>query len=161
MKKIDLAFSPEGDLLLGPPRIDSDGAILYRHPDGSITTEEGLNGKVLYDFAYVRNRDALRQNIMNRLKSDNPDWYHHSKIGGNLSDLIGEPNTKETGDLGATYIYNSLTYSNLVSPYVLSVRPVPINSNEILFLITIDMGTEESYKLPVVFNLERGLKEVE
>lgn len=158
--KIDFAFSEDGDIVLGLPRLDADGDILYLHKDGTIDKFQGEDGRELLDFAYRRNRDAYKQIILNRLKTDAPDWYHHPQMGGNLSDLIGEANTRETAARGARYIVDALTYENFLNPHQVLVRPVPISHEEILFVITIHLDDNDPFQLPLVFNLTHGLKEV-
>ena len=78
-----------------------------------------------------------------------------------LSDLVGEPNTKETALRGAEYIEQALTYKGFLSPADFSIRPVPISEQEILYLLTIHLPDEDEFKLPLVFDVHRGLKEVD
>lgn len=161
--KIDFAFSEDGDLILGLPKLNDGGKILYRHKDGTMDTIQYRGtekGKEVLDLAYTRGKDAVQQIVMNRLKTEAPDWYHHPSMGGNLTDLIGEQNTKETAMLGVNYIMDALTYGGLFSASQVGIRPVPVNAEEILFSITIQLDGNEPYRLPLVFNLNHGLKEV-
>jgi hypothetical protein len=160
---IDFAFSEDGDILLGAPKLDTNGNLLYLHADRTIDVEQyqnGVQGKTIQDMAYSLGRDALRQVIINRLKTDAPDWFHYPTMGGNLTDLIGEPNTKDTGQRGVVMITEVLTYGNLLDAANLSIRAVPVNSEDILFLITVKTKDNDVFKLPIVFNLNHGLKEV-
>lgn len=163
MAKIDFAMTPEGDLDFGAPQTDENGNVLYLHFDLTVTTDQyknGILGKPMREMAYVIGRDAWKQIIYNRLRTDAPSWYHHPRMGGNLTDLIGEPQTEATGILGVKYIINALTYEGLFTMAQISVRATPINSTEIVFFIDIDIDDGEPYRLPVVFNLDYGLKEV-
>lgn len=162
MAKIDFSLTDDGDLLLGAPRLNDDNKVLYYHRNGTVTVDpyqDGLAGTQIKDLSYKIGRDAWHQIIVNRLKTDAPDWYHHPTMGGNLTDLVGEPQTKDTGLLGAQYIVNALTYGGLLSATQVSVRPTPINENEIMFLITLDINDSEPYRMPLIFNLNYGLKE--
>lgn len=77
-------------------------------------------------------------------------------MGGNLTDLIGEQNTREVGQRGAASIFEALTYDGLYSRPDVSVRPVPINAQSILFMIEINSyGSLNRY--PFIFELEKGL----
>lgn len=158
--KIDWGLTDDGDLQLGAPKLTEDGLKLYKHGDGSIDTEIGFDGRELRDVALSKGISAERQNIMSRLKTDSPDWFHHPNMGGNLSDLIGEPNTKRTGQRGAILIETALTYRGLYDINQVNVRPVPVSEKEIMFLVTISKYRKEPYQIPVVFNLEHGLLKI-
>lgn len=161
MQGFDFAMTNEGDLQLGTEKINDQGEILYRQADGSISTVYQEGSTSVQDMAILRGKQALKQNIYNRLRTDNPDWYHHLNIGANLTDLIGEHNTKETADRGAAYISAALTYKGLLQHGQFSIRTIPISANEIMFLLTVTIEDEEEFRLPLVFNLHRGLKEVD
>jgi hypothetical protein len=158
--RVDWAFTDDGDLALGEPQLDSNGLKLYKHMNGSIDTVKGMDGKEIRDLALSLSSSAEKQIIMNRLKTDAPDWFHHPAMGGNLSDLVGEPNTKDTGFRGATLIKAALTYDNLYSASQVDVRPIPISQIEMMFFITITKYQAEPYQLPLVFNLEHGLLKI-
>lgn len=157
MAKFDWEFSEDGDLVLGDPLVDDNGQVLYKQPDGAISIEQGENGKQIRDISWVYHLDAEKQVIMNRLRTDSPDWYHHPRMGGNLSDLIGEPNTRETAQRGVKYIMDALTYGGLYHYTQLTIRPIPISQSELLFMIDIAKIERNIVRLPIVFNLEHGL----
>jgi hypothetical protein len=157
MAKIDWSFTEDGDIMLGEPQTDTDGKILYKHKDGSVDTEKGEDGKEIRDLDVSYDLDAEKQTIFNRLRTDSPDWYHYPTMGGNLTDLIGEPNTRETGNKGAALITAALTYGGLYSATQVNVRAVPISQNELLFLIEISKTLTGVFRLPLTFNLETGL----
>jgi hypothetical protein len=162
MAKMDWSFTEDGDIALGAPKVNENNQILYLHDDDVVDTNKvrgGKEGKLIRDLSYVAGKAARKQVIFNRLKTDDPDWYHHPGMGGNLTDLIGEPNTRETGELGVQYITRSLTYHSFLSATQLSVRAVPISEEEIVFFITILLDDDEPYRLPITFNLTHGLKE--
>lgn len=163
MSKIDFGFSEDGDLVLGGAKTDSTGALLYIYSDGTISTEplrNGIEGKLIRELSYTYDRKAYKQIILNRLKTDAPDWFHYPSMGGNLTDLIGEPNTRETGALGVELITTALTYGGLFTRQELNVRAVPISEQEIMFVIQVVTAQDEPYRLPLVFNLNHGLREV-
>jgi hypothetical protein len=78
-------------------------------------------------------------------------------MGGNLTDLIGEPNTRDTANKGVAYIEDALTFNQLYDSSQVSVRPIPISQNEILFVIEISRLLTGVFRLPLIFNLETGL----
>lgn len=152
-----------GDLVLGGEKRNDFHELMYVYPNGTQSTSpeiDGVAGKIVRDLAYVTDRDALKQIVMNRLNTQAPDWYHHPNMGGNLTDLIGEPNNRATADLGAVYIIQALTYDRLFDRTQIIVRPVPINKDEILFMVTLYIQDDTTFQLPLVFNLNYGIKEV-
>jgi hypothetical protein len=157
MANLDMFFTEDGDIELGVRRVDAQGQVLYLHEDGTIDTVRGTDGKEIRDIALSRGQNTDKQVIMNRLKTDAPDWFHHTSMGGNMSDLIGEPNTRETGEKGVANIIAALTYRNFLHPTELNVKPVPISQEEILFVITVSRVREQAYRLPLVFNLTHGI----
>lgn len=157
MVKVDWTFTEDGDLALGEPKLDENGEILYIHEDGTVDTDKREDGREIRDIGTVFDIEAEKQTIFNRLRTDSPDWYHHPNMGGNLTDLIGEPNTRETASKGITYIMNALTYKNLYTADQLSIKPVPISLEEIVFIIDIVKFGSKVTRLPLVFNLQSGL----
>lgn len=155
MERIDWSFTADGDLAVGNPRTNEEGEILYKHLNNQVDTEMGEDGRVVRDLALVRDLEAEKQMVLNRLRTDAPDWYHHPGMGGNLSDLIGEPNTRATGMAGARAIETALTYEGLYNLQSINVRPVPISQDTLLFMIDI-YKSSEVVRLPLAFNLESG-----
>jgi phage baseplate assembly protein W len=101
--------------------------------------------------------NVTKQTIRNRLKTDAPDWFHHPKMGGNLSDLIGEPNTRATGEKGVQLIKEAISYASYINIDKINVRPVPVSSATILFYIEIKDSTELNLEYPVLFDLDHGI----
>lgn len=157
MVKVDWAFTEDGDLALGEPQLDVSGETLYIHLDGTLDTDKREDGKELRDIGLVEDLDADKQVILNRLRTDSPDWYHHPTMGGNLTDLIGEPNTRETASIGVSYITAALTYDKLYDNTQLVVRGIPLSPEEIVFMIEIIKYGNRVTRLPLVFNLQKGL----
>lgn len=155
--KKDWTFSEDGDLVLGNSKVDTDENILYRHSDGTIDTDQRDDGREIKDLDTSSDLEAEKQIIFNRLRTDAPDWYAYPTMGGNLTDLIGEPNTQKTGGKGAAYIQAALTFNNLYDSSQVNVRPVPISQNELLFMIEISRPVTGVFRLPLTFNLVTGL----
>lgn len=157
----DWGFTADGDLALGAPKVNEDGDTLFLHPDGTVSTDDVEGAVYVRDIPLVRNQDELQQLITNRLRTDAPDWYHHPNMGGNLSDLIGEPNTRATGDMGVQRIREALTYRGLMQGENLHVRPVPISPHELLFVITVsDSNGRTMTRIPLTFHLQHGIQGV-
>jgi hypothetical protein len=133
--------NPGGDLELAAPTIDE-------------------NGDQIVDLALSYGQDVIKQIVYARIKTQAPDWFIHPKLGGNLEDLIGEPNTRETAEKGIKLITNALKYDNFLEDSDFTVRVVPINKDEILFVIRI-LNLSEEILIPIQFSYNYGMKLVE
>lgn len=153
--KVDFRFSAEGDLELGSPSFNEFGELLYIDAVGNIGTEES-EGELVRDIPLQVSILSEKQIILNRLRTDNPDWLLHPNIGADLSELIGLPNTRKTGEMGVQLIRTCLTHDGFINNEDLEVGRVPVSSEEILFRITIKRRTKDLV-LPVLLNLEHGL----
>lgn len=153
--KVDFRFTADGDLELGSPSFDENDNLLYINLAGDISTDD-TEGELIRDIPLQVSYLSDKQVILNRLRTDNPDWFLHQEIGADLSELVGLPNTRETGLKGKDLIEKSLTGDNFVLPKDLTVRPIPISSSEILFYISVSRLTGDLV-IPVLFNLEHGI----
>ncbi|MES9681813.1 hypothetical protein ABWK22_02610 [Gottfriedia acidiceleris] len=153
--KVDFRFTADGDLELGSPSFNEFGELLYINSIGEISTDD-TDGEMIRDVPLQVSYLSEKQVIKNRLQTDNPDWLLHPEIGADLSELIGLPNTRETGELGKSLIEKSLTDDGFISKGDLDVRPVPVSSSEILFYLTVKRKAGDLV-MPVLFNLEHGL----
>lgn len=93
------------------------------------------------------------QMVMSRVKTSNPDWFHHPRIGADLEELYGEPCTRETAQKGIDQITTSLTYDGYFLPSQVQVEAVPHNDSIDYFISVIDSDTKE----PVVLYLNLPL----
>jgi len=157
MASYDWKLTEDGDLDVGTLETDEDGNQYYIGLDREMTTEWEEESKEVRDIGFVFDIDTEAQLIKNRLKTENPDWYHHMGIGANLSDLIGLPNTRETAQLGIENITISLMYKGLYNRSQINVQATPISFTQILFTIEIEKFNNRIVQLPVVFDLETGV----
>ena len=156
MIRRDFRFSEDGDIQLGAPRTNTAGEILYVDAFGEESTDPS-SGQMIRDIALHVEENVLKQTSRNRLKTDAPDWFHHPLLGGNLSDLIGESNTRATGEKGVQLIIDALTYEDYFSLDQLNVRAVPVNASTILFYVEVKETTDIGMEYPVLFDLDSGL----
>lgn len=159
---IDFGLSDEGDLVLGEQLTDTEGNLLYHDPTklGSYTTEPNENTIPIRDIGIRYGDEAEIQAIAARLRTENPDWVLHDGIGADLSDLIGEPNTRETAELGKEKIIQSLTYEGSWREEELDVRAVPYSQESILFVVKLLKEGRNYLRYPLLFNLEVGLVDI-
>ena len=109
------------------------------------------------DLSYSSGPDFILQSVNNRLRTQSPDWYTYPHLGANLEDFIGEPNTRETAESIITNIRYTLTYDRLVSEEDLEVDVIPVNINEVVVYVSINMGYYGSYSIPLRFSLLEGV----
>ena len=115
--------------------------------NGDIVLKDG-------DFDITKGTESLEQDVYNRAKTNNPDWYLHDGIGADLEDLRGEPNTREVGERGASSLFSALTYGDRINAYDVKVRPVPTKANEITLYTFINTGESKPLMMPFKVNLE-------
>lgn len=122
---IDFYFSSAGDLAL-----DSSGDIA--------STE----GDMLLSF---------KQEVFNRIRSEFQDWALHPWIGAGLNEIIGEPNSRETAEVGKEKIINSLTIGAFVVADDVNIKYMPVTHDSIMYVIKIDVEpTEENGYVDIV-----------
>lgn len=153
--KVDFRFTDEGDLELGSPEYDKFDQLLYVDSVGDTSTEPG-DGELIRDIPLQVSYMSDKQVILNRLKTDNPDWLIHPEIGADLVELVGEPNTRETALKGVELIRNSLCNDGFLDWDDVEVKPVPISPSEILFYLKITFRSEVMV-LPILYDIEHGL----
>jgi len=105
--------------------------------DGDLVIQNG-------DLALTSNgAQEKQQMIMCRVRTNNPDWFHHPYIGADLDDLYGEPCTRETAQKGIEQITKALTSDGYISRDNLIVEAVPGYKEINFFIYTLDTETEE------------------
>lgn len=153
--KVDWRFTKDGDLELGSPKTNEDGELLYVTVEGIETTDETL-GVLIRDIPHHVSHNSEKQVIINRLRTESDEWYHHPEIGPSLSQLKGEPNTRETGQLGADLIVECLTKDGFLKKEDVKVRATPLDLQTILFYITITRPYT-TIKLAMGYELTHGI----
>ena len=88
---------------------------------------------------------SFKQEVRNRVKSDFRDWAVHPWIGAGLTEIVGEPNSKETAEIGKEKILNSLTTGAFVAAQDVNITYMPVSKDAIVYIIKIDIEpTEEN-----------------
>jgi len=108
---IDLEFTWDGDYA-----IDDDGDIR----DTS------------YDYL-----QSIRNEVANIVRSELLDWEREPTIGANLSDFLGEPNTREMGQLIQDRVKTALIAAGIVLSEDVSVRVIPVGVYKVMIAISI------------------------
>ncbi len=121
--------------------------------DGDISLISRDEGK---DISITSRHNVVKQNVMCRLFTQNPDWYTYPRLGANLEDFLGEPNTERVANQIKENIIRALTFDNFIRLSDLDIYPLPINESQIIFYITIDQEAESPISIPVPFSLDEG-----
>jgi len=122
---------------------------IHLNLDGDI--EIGHDG----DIKYSTDDDVLVENVIFRLKTYKGDYKLEPACGANLEDIIGEPNTKETGDLVTMQVTEALTHDGFFSPDDFTIRAVPISNTEIMIAIVL-RGEHGNYTITASLDLKTG-----
>jgi hypothetical protein len=131
--KVDIAVSASGDLVL-----DSNT-----------------------DFLTYRGKNVLKQDIAFRLRTDPGGFVPHADLGAGLSDLIGEPNTRENAKIGESKIRTSLISDGMVGNTDLYVRGVPVSQEAVMYYVFVNNGENQLNVTPeVIFEMNNGLTNI-
>ncbi|MGL4820212.1 MAG: hypothetical protein ACRC5C_09545 [Bacilli bacterium] len=155
MLEFDFAFK-DGDLVADTPKTDREGNLIYVDVDGEETTFGQPGMQLVRDISLAGGTQVEKQIIINRIMTENPDWLHHKSIGADLVELIGMPNTRETGQIGIEKIKDCLTKDGFLKEEQMDIRCVPVNGETILFKIEIRKEWE-TIQLFFEYNIELGL----
>jgi len=71
------------------------------------------------------------------VKADLLDWELEPTLGTNLSDFVGEANTRENGEAIEDRVRISLIDSGIVSPEDLFVRVIPLSIHRVMISIAV------------------------
>lgn len=117
--------------------------------DGDLIIKDG-------DFDVVLNADCTAQGAYCRLKSSDPEWYQEA-IAANLEDILGKPNSKETGAEGERLIRAALLADDLISAEDLYVQAIPVDRETLIFFVYFKPDTlSEPLGFEVQLNLSAG-----
>ena len=125
---------------------------MYREKDIKFSKEGDIKFKD-GDFDVTKGTESLEQDVNNRSRTNNPDWYLHDGIGADTEDLRGKANTRETSNMGSENIFSALTYDDRILPQDLEVKPVPTAANEITFYTFIRTGEIKPLLIPLKVDL--------
>lgn len=111
----DVSFSMEGDIEL---------------------TEDG-------DFKLATPMETIKQDIFNRINTNNPDWFRYPHIGANLEDIFGKDNKFETAEEAINKAEKALTHDDRFNEGDINVDAVPTGADTIELFVFINTGIRE------------------
>ena len=145
----DLAITDDGDLILETETDDLGNPILF---DEQTMADFKLSSVTFADIP------TLKQNIMTRIKTLNPEMEFDPEIGADLSTFIGLPNDRESGRLIEEAIISVLTFDGMIAPEDLSVRAVPVDLTEMLIRIEVRVTSgQQALILNIPFSTVKGI----
>lgn len=92
---------------------------------------------------------SLENEIQSIVKSSTGDWFLHPARAADLSDYVGEPNTRKTGEVIQDRVKAALINSGVVQPHDLSVRVVPVGYHEVMIRISVNAISTPNNRLVV------------
>lgn len=99
---------------------------------------------------------SIEHEIQTIIKSEHFDWQKEPSLGANLSDFVGEPNTRETGQAITNRVRSAILDAGIVHPSDLAIRVVPLNIYQVAILVSIAAVIHDGNRLtvsePVVIN---------
>jgi hypothetical protein len=120
---IDFKWTWDGDYVLGQ--------------DGDIA-DSGSSGDYL---------ESLITEVHTVLRSEFGDWQYDPNLGTNLSDFVGEPNSRENGQQIEQRIQSRLVAAQLLRPEDVIVKVIPTGKHEIFVTITVNATSTPLNKL--------------
>jgi phage baseplate assembly protein W len=128
-----------------------DGLLdLFADGDGDIAISAGGDLKV------VRESEVVAQEVIFRLKTVRGDWQLKPDCGADLELLIGQPNSPQTGARMEAQIARALTHDGFLGGELKTIRAVPVNRDQILGLVQIELG-DQIINQTVELDLREGL----
>lgn len=93
-------------------------------------------------------RDLLQQAYI-RVLTDVEDYLLYPELGASLSELIGMPQSPQTGAYGVALIESALNREGVFTGRSFSVTPIPTGPQSIRFDIKVSTGTRNFVTLSV------------
>lgn len=139
-KKKDIAITDNGEL--------------------ATTISHDEEGNELKDLSLVFNTGAVKQSVNVRLKTNIREFLLHPNVGNELSNIVGERNTRETAELGRQYLINAITKYNYIERETLSITAIPSDEKTIIYTIQIYNEPHNSISFVLEIDLEDGIRRV-
>ena len=95
------------------------------------------------------------QEIKTRIHSDLYDWRLHPHIGAALSELIGEPNTRDLAEQGKARMISALVRDGFIAKRYIRINYTPIDRHHLMYRLTItvpDMTGAEKIELNLLLD---------
>lgn len=85
--------------------------------------------------------ESFRNDIRDIVKSEFGDWEKDATLGGNLSDFLGLPNTRQTAIDIQDRIKSRIVSTGLIASSDITVRVVPVHIHQIMLVITASVNS--------------------
>ena len=97
---------------------------------------------------------ALIQVVVDRLQSEENDWFLYPEKGAGLNAVVGQRNTAEAGREVQRRIQSTLLYGGLLKPTEFSVNVVPISETQIMAVVSLNPpGSTEAILIPFSYDM--------
>lgn len=115
---------------------------------------------VLKDFSLISNVDEASQLINTRLKTNLKEFFLHPNIGNGLVNIIGKRNTRETAEIGKTYIIDSIIKENYIQPKDIEISYMPTDERTLIYIIKILIDNFNYVSVVLEVDLQEGIRRV-
>lgn len=100
---------------------------------------------------------CLVQQILTRVMSNKGDWDLQSSLGCDVSNFLGQPNTRVTGQRLQERIVSELTREGLITPSALRVDVVPTGKSSVeIFIQVAPPGSRQAVRLSFGYDLSEN-----
>lgn len=95
------------------------------------------------DFKLATPKETATQDVINRVKTNDPDWYRYPNIAANLEDIFGKDNTFETGQEAIDKVERALTKDGRFSSGDLNIDIIPTEEDTLELFVFVKLGSTE------------------
>jgi hypothetical protein len=109
------------------------------------------------DLRLTDGADWLGREFLKRLRTNNPEWWHHPGIGAGLELHMGSPNTRNTANAIKADIESALQDPELVGSDRVSVEVVPVGASSVNVYINVNTTSSSLELLKLVIDYNTGV----
>jgi hypothetical protein len=146
-------------VLINPSRADKMRLNPNLLNDVYITNEGELEVSPTGDFKLVEGSDAAICSALFRAKTVLGDFILEPECGASLEQVIGEPNSPETGALVESLLTRAFTHDGFFSSSQLNITVLPMDTNTIGAIVVITYDGQE-VSLSTTIDLREGQVQV-
>lgn len=100
---------------------------------------------------------CMVQQILTRVMSNKGDWDLQKSLGSDVSQFMGQPNTRVTGQRLQERIIGELTRDGFISAPSLKVDVVPTGKSSVeIFIIVVPLGSRQAIRLSFGYDLSEN-----
>jgi len=118
-------------------------------PDGDLVLENG-------DFRLTRGFDWLCSEVYKILRTNNPEWPLHPRVGADTEDFIGEINNRETASRMESQIEAAVNADSIALPGMLKVKVAPLNRDSVMVIVYLVGTGDDRVVSKMIYDFRKG-----